>query len=305
MLALIPVLAFITIVLFFWAMTPPTPQSVENRLRKHGYMPTARVVVDLNKPFSRRILSPLLENFGRLLARFAPPGILKQTKEKLDQANLSGISPHGFLSLTVVLSLLLPLLFITPFLRTGHLGLKEIVIGIALFILGIRLPDFWLSRKIKSRQDRIRKSLPDALDLITICIEAGYGLDAALAKVGEKTKGPLADEIGRALLEINLGKPRSQALRDMAQRVRVSEFQSFIATIIQAEQMGVSIADIMRVHSDSMRIKRRQEAEEQAMKAPVKMLFPLVLFILPAMFIVILGPVAMRIAAAFIGIRVG
>jgi len=298
-LALVPIFVFITFVLMIWALTPVQSESLEGRLRRHGYLPSARQLSDLNKPFSQRVLAPFIEKAGSLMARIAPQQLQQRTKEKLEQANLR-MSPAGFLLLTAVFGLLLPLVAVSSSLRSGTFGLKEAGLGIALFFLGTRLPDFWLGRKFASRQHKIRKSLPDALDLITICVEAGYGLDAALAKVAEKTKGPLAEELSRALLEVNLGKPRGLALRDLAQRAKVAELQSFIATIVQAEQMGVSIANILRVQSDSMRVRRRQRAEEEAMKAPVKMLFPLVLFIFPAMFVVILGPAVIRIAGFFL-----
>ncbi|MDP2727914.1 MAG: type II secretion system F family protein, partial [Dehalococcoidia bacterium] len=289
-----PLLAFVTVALLFWALTAPGKESMEGRLRKHGYLPTSRQVVDLDKPFSQRVASPLINKAGDLVVRIAPERMQRRTKEKLEQAHLK-MNPTKFLLFMAILALGLPLIFIAPAIREGHFGFRELILGPGLFFLGVRIPDFWLSRKITARQTKIRKSLPDALDVITICVEAGYGLDAALTKVSEKSQGPLAEELEHALSEVNLGKPRSQALRDMARRTNVSDLQSFIATIIQAEQMGISIGSILRVQSDSMRVKRRQRAEEAAMKAPVKMLFPLVLFILPAMFVVILGPAALRI----------
>ncbi|MDO8689222.1 MAG: type II secretion system F family protein [Dehalococcoidia bacterium] len=300
MVALIPLLAFVTVALLIWALTAPGKESMEGRLRKHGYLPTSLQVVDLDKPFSQRVASPLISKAGDMVVRIAPERMQRRTKEKLEQAHLK-INPTNFLLFMTILALGLPLIFIGPAIREGHLGFREFILGLGFFFLGVRMPDFWLSRKITARQEKIRKSLPDALDMITICVEAGYGLDAALAKVSEKTQGPLADELKHTLSEVNLGKPRSQALRDMARRTNVSDLQSFIATIIQAEQMGVSIGSILRVQSDSMRVKRRQRAEEAAMKAPVKMLFPLVLFILPAMFVVILGPAALRMLSFFTG----
>lgn len=300
MLELFPFFAFITVVLFVWALSAPAKQTLEGQLRRHGYLSNSRQVADLSMPFSRRVLVPLAEKAAEMLARITPKRLQRHTKEKLDLAQLQ-ISPSAFLLATVGLAAVLPLVVISPALREGRFGFRELLLALAIAFLAFRIPDFWLSRKITARQKKVRKSLPDALDLITICVEAGYGLDAALAKVAEKTKGPLADELAYALLQMNLGKPRSQALREVAQRTKVAELQSFIATIIQAEQMGVSIATILRVQSDSMRVKKRQMAEEEAMKAPIKMLFPLVICILPAMFIVILGPAAMRIMSFFSG----
>jgi len=300
MLELFPFIAFITVVLFVWALSAPSNQTMEGRLKKHGYLSTSRQVANLSKPFSQRVALPLAEKAGEVLARITPERLQRRTKEKLELAQLR-ISPSLFLLATVGLGVILPLLVLSPALREGRFGIREFFLGLAILFLGMRMPGFWLSRKITARQHKVRKSLPDALDLITICVEAGYGLDAALAKVAEKTKGPLAAELAHALLQINLGKPRSQALREVAQRTKVAELQSFIATIIQAEQMGVSIATILRVQSDSMRVKKRQMAEEEAMKAPIKMLFPLVVCILPAMFVVVLGPAAMRMLSFFMG----
>lgn len=299
MVALVPISVFITIVLLIWALSPPGNESIEGRLRRHGYLPSGRRVADLNRPFSTRILNPFIERASTIVARITPEQMQQRTKEKLEQSGLK-ISPSGFLLLELVVGAGLAISILSPALKSGTFGPREVLMGLIVFALGIRLPDFWLSRKFSARQHKIRRSLPDALDLITICVEAGYGLDAALAKVAEKTKGPLAGELSRALLEINLGKPRSQALKDMAQRANVAELQAFIATVVQAEQMGVSIASVLRVQSDSMRVRRRQRAEEEAMKAPVKMLFPLVLFIFPAMFVVILGPAVLRIANFFL-----
>jgi tight adherence protein C len=160
---------------------------------------------------------------------------------------------------------------------------------------GGRLPINWLRRKATTRQARIQRSLPDTLDLITVSVEAGLGLDAALAKVVEKTRGPLRDEFARVLQEMNLGQMRRIALRSMANRCDVPEFTSFVGAVIQADQMGLGIAEVLRAQSDEVRLRRRQRAEETAMKAPVKMLFPLIMCIFPAMMTVLLGPAVWRV----------
>jgi len=160
---------------------------------------------------------------------------------------------------------------------------------------GGRLPINWLRRRAAARQGKIQRALPDTLDLITVSVEAGLGLDAALAKVVEKTRGPLRDEFGRVLQEVGLGKVRRIALRDMSARVDVGDLTSFMSAIVQADQMGLGVAEVLRAQADEVRLKRRQRAEETAMKAPVKMLFPLVCFIFPAMMTVLLGPAVYRI----------
>ena len=165
-----------------------------------------------------------------------------------------------------------------------------------LLMLGWMFPRMWLKGKVKAKQKLVLRALPDGLDLITTCVEAGLGLDAALARVAEKSTGPLADELSHMLRDIAMGKLRREALTEMAERVGVEELSSFINAVIQAEQLGVSIAQVLRVQSDQIRTKRRQRAEQTAHEAPIKMLFPLVLFIFPAFLIVILGPAGIRLS---------
>jgi tight adherence protein C len=148
----------------------------------------------------------------------------------------------------------------------------------------------WLSSRIKRRQNNIIKALPDALDLLVICVEAGLGFDMAMGKVYEKWENELAIAFGRVLREIQLGKLRREALRDMARRMDVPDVTAFVAAIIQADQLGVSMSKILRVQSDQMRTKRRQRAQEKAHQAPVKMMLPMVFLIFPTIWIVLLGP---------------
>ena len=167
--------------------------------------------------------------------------------------------------------------------------------------MGWLIPDFGLKAKSDRRQVQIQKSLPDTLDLLCVSVEAGLGFDAAVAKVVEKSTGPLAEEFGRLLQEIRMGKPRRAALKDMAHRSQVEDLSTFITAIIQADQLGVSIGNVLNIQSQEMRRKRRQRAEEAAMKAPIKMLFPLIFFIFPALFVVLLGPALIQIMEALQG----
>jgi tight adherence protein C len=163
-------------------------------------------------------------------------------------------------------------------------------LGAVGLLAGYILPEFWLGGRVKKRQHLIVLQIPDALDLLTISVRAGLGFDGALGKVVEKLKGPLPDEFRRALAEIRVGKARREALRDIVPRTEVPALTNFVGAIIQAEQLGVSISKVLQVQSEQLRIERRQRAEEQAAKAPIKMLFPLVGCIFPSLFIVILGP---------------
>ena len=168
-------------------------------------------------------------------------------------------------------------------------------------VVGLGLPHLWLRQRIGHRQAEIIKTLPDSFDLITTCVEAGLGLDAALTRVSEKIEGPFAIELRRALRDISLGRMRRDALRELGERTGVPDLLQFVNAVIQAEQMGSSVGAVLRVQSDQLRVRRRQRAEEQAYKAPVKMIFPLVLCIFPTLFIVILGPAAITIIQDFPG----
>jgi len=186
------------------------------------------------------------------------------------------------------------LLFIVLGLLAGGLFMG-LILGVVGVGIGYLVPEFWLGGRIKARQKIILKMIPDTLDLLTISVRAGLGFDAALAKVVEKLPGPLSDEFRRALAEVRVGKTRRDALRDMIPRTNVQPLSNFIGAIIQAEQLGVSIAKVLQVQSEQLRIERRQRAEEMAAKAPIKMLFPLVGCIFPSLFIVILGPAIISI----------
>jgi tight adherence protein C len=167
--------------------------------------------------------------------------------------------------------------------------------------LGFFLPELWLRGKINHRQSEIRRAMPDALDLLTICVEAGLGFDAAMAKVYSKWDNELAIGFGRVIREIQLGKLRREALRDMADRMGVSEMTSFVAAVIQSEQLGVSMARVLRIQADQMRIKRRQRAEEEAHKAPIKMLIPMAILIFPSICIVLLTPALLMLFSSSLG----
>jgi len=184
----------------------------------------------------------------------------------------------------------------------GILGknlVQVILMGSAGLGVGWFLPDFHINRKISRRKLDVEKSLPDTLDLLTVSVEAGLGFDGALVKVVEKTKGVLSEEFMIMLQEIKMGKPRTEALRDMSRRADVDDLSTFTGSVILADQLGISIGNILRLQSEQIRQKRRQRAEEMAMKAPIKMLIPMVLFIFPTIFIVLLGPAVIQIAKVF------
>jgi tight adherence protein C len=172
---------------------------------------------------------------------------------------------------------------------------KRLMYTGVVMLVGFFYPQVWLNRKISTRQNAILKALPDALDLLTICVEAGLGFDSAMARVNEKWDDPFSVELGRVIRDIQLGVARRNALRDMADRIDVSDVTSFVAAIVQTELLGVSISKVLQIQSEQMRTKRRQRAEEKAHQAPVKMLFPLVFLIFPSIYIVLLGPAVLTV----------
>lgn len=249
----------------------------------------------------QRILLPITEGIMQSASRYLPSGIMSRMEERLVLAG-EPISASTFMAVRLICFALLAglpvLLLVAGMIKLSMMG---IVFMGAFTVAGIMLPTIWLSQRVGQRQSTIIKSLPDAFDLITTCVEAGLGLDAALARVADKVEGPFADELSRALREIGLGKMRRDALRELGARTGVTDLITFVNAVIQAEQMGSSVGAVLRVQAEQLRMRRRQRAEEQAYKAPVKMIFPLVLFIFPTLFIVILGPAMITIMKDFPG----
>jgi len=247
--------------------------------------------IELAQPFSERVIKPILTGLAGFVTRFAPANALEDARHRLELAGRPyNWGPAEFFAFRALAGVLLGvfaflLLSVTgqPF-TTLFFGT---LIGLA---LGYLLPSLWLGSRIRRRQDEVVRALPDALDLLTICVEAGLGFDAAMGKVAEKWDNELSRAFGRVLQEIRLGKLRRDALREMDHNLEVPDVTSFAAAIIQADQLGVSISKVMRIQSEQMRIKRRQRAEEKAHQAPVKMLFPMVFLIFPAIYVVLLGP---------------
>lgn len=262
--------------------------------------------IELSQPLSERVLFPVARKMGQLALRFTPQNAIQQTAKKLELAgNPGGMDPTVFWALRMAgLSLGALLFFVATIAPEGSfLKGRGLLIGIPAAAMGFFLPELWLQGRISKRQNDVRKAMPDALDLLTICVEAGLGFDAAMAKVYEKWDNVVALAFGRVIREIQLGKLRRDALKDMADRLGVAEMTSFIAAVIQSEQLGVSLARVLRIQADQMRIKRRQRAEEAAHKAPIKMLIPLALLIFPSICIVLMTPaVLMLMQSALSGI---
>jgi tight adherence protein C len=229
-----------------------------------------------------------------LALRLSPSGVAGKLQHRLDLAgNPARWNPDRMLAvkgLGLVMFAVLGMLFGAH--KPALLVLLAVVFGAA----GFFLPDVLLYNAGLKRQQRIQVNLPDAMDMLTVCVEAGLGFDAALAQVARNTDGPLAAELARALQEMQIGKSRTEALRAMAGRTTAPELRAFVSALVQASELGISIASVLREQAKEMRLRRRQRAEEQAQKVPVKILFPLVLCLFPALFVVIMGPGVIAIA---------
>jgi tight adherence protein C len=253
--------------------------------------------IELSQPFSERVIIPIVRKIGEISARFTPQKAIQDTARRMELAgNPWPIDAATFLAIRFILAVVLGGFVTAMFLLSPTPNFSDN----AIFIFGATfggffLPHLMLSSRITNRQREIRKAMPDALDLLTICVEAGLGFDAAMSKVSEKWDNQLALAFARTIREIQLGKTRRDAMKDMADRLDINEMTSFVAAIIQSEQLGVSMAKILRIQSDQMRIKRRQRAEEEAHKAPVKMVMPMAFLMFPTILIIVLTPAALQI----------
>ena len=251
---------------------------------------------ELAVPFFQRALIPGMKRVGSLGRRLTPGSVTERLAKELVYAG----SPVGWDAERI---LAMKLLGIGVFAGLGFLfgklgGLKAIqtfvIVGLMVYV-GWYLPEWILRSKSGARQKAMQRALPDALDLLSITVEAGLGFDAAVARVARQAGGPLGEELHRVLQEMQIGKSRSDALRDLADRTSIAELKSFVLAMVQADIFGISIAKVLQVQAKEMRLKRRQRAEEQAQKVPVKIVFPLILCIFPSLFIVLLGPAAITI----------
>jgi tight adherence protein C len=260
--------------------------------------------IEMSMPFTQRIVYPLARKLGEVAIRFTPQNALQSSARKLELAGNPGrLDPTMFLSLQFIVSALIGGLLLLVFsLGKSNFGMgQRLLFIIGGFVLGFFLPQLWLSSKISRRQKEVRRAMPDALDLLTICVEAGLGFDMAMQKVSEKWQSELSNAFARVIQEVALGKVRREAMKDMADRLGIPEMTSFVAAVIQSEQLGVSMAKVLRIQSDQMRVKRRQLAEEEAHKAPVKMLIPMALLIFPSLMITLMTPAALRMMNSALG----
>ncbi|MFL6139675.1 MAG: type II secretion system F family protein [Frankiaceae bacterium] len=251
---------------------------------------------EIDQPFGERVVDPTLKWLARLAGRFGPEGQAARLRQRLD---LAGNPPKwdpervlAFKSLGLITGVVVGggagyLLKGTPF---------AIVLGIvALGALGFFVPNMTLYQISENRRERMERELPDAIDLLTISVEAGLAFDAALAQVARNTEGPLAEEFFRVLQEMQIGVGRTAALRALSERSSLPDLRAFVTAMVQADGFGIPISNVLRVQAKEMRIKRSQRAEEKAQKVPIKILFPLIFCILPSLFIVVIGPAAITV----------
>lgn len=290
---LIAVLAAVAVLLITYGAAASPPQdAVQARLSQLVVQPKSLEEMELQQPFFDRVLRPVIQRLSRMGGRRKDQGgMIGRIDAKLEKAGYpGGLRGADWMGVKILGAIGFGILFFALFSLVFRSFQGGVLMGVLGLGLGFLAPEYWLSRKIKARALAMILQLPDALDLLTISVEAGLGFDAALAKVVEKMEGPLVNEFRQALAEIRMGRTRRESLRGVAQRADAQPVTNFIGAIVQAEQLGVPIAKVLQIQSQQLRIERRQRAEEAAAKAPVKMLFPMVGCIFPTIFIVILGP---------------
>jgi tight adherence protein C len=295
----------LAIVLIVVGMNAPTAEDpIQERLAEFTMReePLTLEEIELSQDLVQRIVLPFLTQIGKAASHFTPQATLESARRRLEMAgNPMNLDPAIFLVLRFVLAFLFGGGVFVVYLVSGRNWLQGLGLSVLFLLVGFFFPDLWLSGRVAARQKAIFRAMPDALDLLTICVEAGLGFDAAMAKVNEKWDNDLSLEFGRVIQEIRLGKLRRDALRDMSERLGVAELTSFVAAVIQSEQLGVSMAKVLRIQSDQMRVRRRQMAEEEAHRAPIKMIFPIGLLIFPSILIILLGPAAMKLLRSSLG----
>jgi tight adherence protein C len=246
---------------------------------------------DLDPSFNDRVLTPLLARFVGLGRRVTPNDYAERIQHKLDVAgNPPGWTVDRIVSLKVVG---IGVGFVAAALFAALLDwslLRGVMVALIGAVVGYYGPNLYLYQRGHDRTEKMQRELPDALDLLTISVEAGLGFDAALSQVARNTHGPLAQELARVLQEMQIGLGRSAALRALGERNSLPDLRSFTSAMVQADAFGIPVGQVLRVQSNEIRLKRRQRAEEQAQKVPVKIMIPLVLFILPCLFIAVIGP---------------
>ncbi|HHU90927.1 MAG TPA: type II secretion system F family protein [Clostridiaceae bacterium] len=255
---------------------------------------------ELSTSFKERIIKPVLEGVGKAVLRLAPKEMIAGMESKIIMAGKPyNWGVKNWLGIQAFMILGLPVLILLLYIQFRMDVSDLILIIFASALIGLLFPNMLLNTKIRKRQSEISKSLPDIMDLLTVSVEAGLTFDSALSKVVEKMPGPLAREFETVLQEIKVGKTKKEALYQMSDRIGIQDLRSFVGAVVQADQLGVSLGRVLRLQSEQIRQNRKQRISEKAMKAPIKMLIPMVVFIFPVIFIVLLGPVVINLIGMF------
>lgn len=281
---------------------PPKRDPMDARLAQFAQRPRTLAEIELQAPFAERFLRPMMSGIARFIARFTPGGALESVQKRLIHAGFAGrMQASDFLGMKGFGAIIGGVVGIGTSLRlVPSWGTVGLVFCVAFFAgLGYYMPDLWLRSKERQRREQIQRALPDAIDLLTISVEAGLGFDAALTRVVEKSDNTLTREFGRVINEMRVGVARRDALRALVERTGIDDLNTFVTAIVQAEQLGASIANVLRIQAAEMRVRRRQRAEVLAHQAPIKMLFPMAFLIMPPIFVVVLGPAIPGIVGAF------
>ena len=292
------------IVLVAMAVGKPQPQGMHRSLAVLEAMSTApsELTEELDRPFAERVLAPLQARSLGVGKRLTGRDAAERIRHKLDLAgNPQGWDADRVIAMKVIGAVVGLLI---GFLVTALLdaGLSMTVLGTASgVVIGFFAPNLYLYQVGYDRANRMQRELPDAIDLMTISVESGLGFDAAVQQVATNTDGPLADEFARVLREMQIGSSRSDSLRKLAERTTVPEVNTFVSAMVQADSFGIPIAQVLRVQSSEIRVKRRQRAEEKAQQVPVKITIPLIFTILPCLFVAVMGPAAISIMGNFGG----
>jgi tight adherence protein C len=277
---------------------PQGDEALEERLAMFSERDTPITLeeIELSASFADRILYPTIDAISRFIGQFTPARTMEKIRTRLELAgNPGNLRAPNFIAIQLLAMVTLGGLIFAMTVIANLPTMRRVLFTGLVMLLGYFMPSLWLASRIRRRQAEIVRELPDMLDLLTICVEAGLGLDQGIQRVVEKQETELSRGLNRYLQEVQLGRTRAQALSGMAGRMDVADVTTFVAAIIQADQLGVAMSKILRIQSDQMRIRRRQRAEQKAHQAPIKMLFPLAFLIFPSIFIVLLGPAVLQL----------
>ncbi len=294
------VMVFTAVYLLLTGLTVRQKEVALNVRRARRYGVRDQREIETRRSVNDRLVGPLTDKMAGVTLKLLPKTDSTEIHGRLRAAGLGqSMTPQMYLAIkgaVISLSLFLGLGLVVTGLMPPMFSLGIAGIGAALGFIG---PDFYLNSRVRERQSTMQADLPNVLDLLCVSVEAGLGFDSALSKLSERMRGPMVEEFELVLHEMRIGESRSAALKNLSDRVAVPEVAQFCRAIIQADQLGIALSRILRVQSHDMRIRRQLAAEEKAMKAPIKMLFPTVIFIFPAMFVVALGPAALNLMNAF------